>query len=92
MNIQSVRPEIVVEAANSKPKAKSANNDSQNDGEVRDSYMPEQNGNLMQALRNQPDVRPEILERAKQLVTDSGYPPKDVINAIANAIVTSTGK
>lgn len=92
MNIQSVRPEIVVKAANSKPKSKSADNDTKNDGEVRDSYMPEQNENLMQALQNQPDVRPEVLERAKQLVSDPGYPPKDVINSIANALVTSAGK
>lgn len=92
MNIQSVRPEIVVEAAKSKPKTKSADNDTNRDGEVRDSYMPEHNENLMQALRNQPDVRPEVLDRAKQLAADPGYPPKDVINAIANTLVTSAGK
>jgi hypothetical protein len=92
MNIQSVRPEIVVEAANSKPKTKSADGSSTNGEEVRDSYMPDQNENLMQALRSQPDVRPEVLERAKQLVTDSGYPPKDVIDSIANALVSGSGK
>ncbi|MDD5348989.1 MAG: hypothetical protein PHQ12_02140 [Chthoniobacteraceae bacterium] len=92
MNIQSVRPEIVVEAAKSKPKSKSVDNETQNADGVRDSYMPEQNDNLMQALRNQPDVRPEMLERAKQLAADPGYPPKDVIDAIANILVPATRK
>lgn len=92
MNIQSVRPEIVVEAAKSKPKPKSVENETQNDEGVRDSYMPEQNDNLIQSLRSQPDVRPEVLERARQLVADPGYPPKDVINAIANILVPGTGR
>jgi len=92
MNIQSVRPEIVMEAAKSKPKSKTADNEPQSEGGVRDSYMPEQNENLMQALKSQPEVRPEMLERAKQLAEDPGYPPKDVIKAIANLFVPSARK
>jgi hypothetical protein len=92
MNIQSVRPEIVVGAANSKPGTKSVDNDTQTPGTVSDSYLPEQNEDLLEALRNQPNVRPEVLERAKQLVADSGYPPKDVIESIADTFLTSAGK
>lgn len=92
MNIQSVRPEIVVEAARSKPKPKNVENEPQNEGGVRDSYMPEQNENLMQALRDQPDVRPEMLERAKRLAADADYPPKHAIKAIANLLVPGAEK
>jgi len=92
MNIQSVRPEIVAEAAKAKPKSKNANNELPSEGVVRDSYMPEQNENLMQALRSQPDVRPDVLERARRLVADPDYPPKEVIGAVAKFLVQSNEK
>jgi hypothetical protein len=92
MNIQSIRPEILVEATNSKSTNKSAESDTTTDEEVRDSYMPEQNESLLTALQNQPDVRPEVLNRAKQLAADPSYPSKDIINAIANAFVSNTGR
>lgn len=87
MNIQSVRPEIVAEAAKAKPKAKSANAESQSEGVVSDRYMPDQNENLMQALRNQPDVRSEVVDRAKILASDPEYPPREVIASVAKILV-----
>jgi hypothetical protein len=38
---------------------------------------------LLDKLKNQPDVRPEQVARAKGLVADLKYPPDDVLDRIA---------
>lgn len=87
MNIQSVRSEIPAEALPAKPKPKNANPEPQTGEVVCDKFTPMQNENLMQALRDEPDVRPEVVEKAKLLAADPDYPPKEVIGAIAKLFV-----
>jgi hypothetical protein len=90
MNIHSVRPEIAAEAAKAQPKPKNAT--TQTEGVVRDSYLPVKNEDLMDALRNEPEVRPEVVERAKLLVADPDYPPKEVLKKVAEALLEQEPK
>ncbi len=39
-----------------------------------------------QALRAQPDVRPEAVEKAKSLVEDATYPPDETVRRLANLL------
>lgn len=87
MNIQSVRPEIVAEAAKAKPKPKNTTTETQTEGGVSDSFIPMQNEGLMDALRNEPEIRPEVVERAKLLVADPDYPPKEILGEVAKILV-----
>lgn len=41
---------------------------------------------LDEALRSTPDTRPEVVARAKKLVEDVNYPPRETINKIANLL------
>ena len=38
---------------------------------------------LQDKLKNQSDVRPDVVARAKELVSDSKYPPDDILDRIA---------
>jgi hypothetical protein len=38
------------------------------------------------ALASTPDVRAEVVDRARQLVAQSSYPPKEVIDRIASLL------
>ena len=38
---------------------------------------------LQDALKNQTDIRPDVVARAKGLVSDTKYPPDDVLDRIA---------
>ncbi len=42
--------------------------------------------NLVEKLMNMPDVRPEMVERGKQLASDPDYPPEEVVNALAEKL------
>lgn len=44
---------------------------------------------LQAALSAQPEVRSEVVERAKQLLVDGNYPPKDIIRRLSQMIVNS---
>ncbi len=44
---------------------------------------------LHDALSNTPEVRPEVVARGKQLVTDPSYPPLEIINRLAQMIAQS---
>lgn len=41
---------------------------------------------LEQSLRDAPQVRPEVVERAKSLVNDVKYPPAEVLDRIATLL------
>ena len=45
--------------------------------------------NLKAALNAQPEVRPEVLERAKQLLADGNYPPREIIRRLSEMLVKS---
>lgn len=44
---------------------------------------------LRGALERQPAIRPEVVERARALVSDPGYPSLEVIKRVATQIVAS---
>lgn len=44
---------------------------------------------LQDALSSQPEVRPEVVERAKQLMVDANYPPKEIIRRLSEMLIKS---
>ncbi len=44
---------------------------------------------LREALARQPEIRPEVVERAKQLAADPSYPSPDIIRQISQNILNS---
>lgn len=44
---------------------------------------------LRAALQQVPEIRPEVVERAKALAADPAYPSNSIINKISAAIVNS---
>jgi hypothetical protein len=49
----------------------------------------EQSSTLNIALQSTPDVRPEVVSRAEDLVSSSSYPPREVIQRIANLLAAN---
>jgi hypothetical protein len=41
----------------------------------------------LDALRNQPEIRPEVVARGKELLNDPNYPSKEIVDSIAKLIV-----
>lgn len=41
----------------------------------------------LDALRNEPDIRPEMVARGKELLNDSSFPSKEIVDSIAKLIV-----
>jgi hypothetical protein len=44
---------------------------------------------LQNALQRQPEIRPEIVARARALAADPGYPPTAIVRMIAQQILAS---
>jgi hypothetical protein len=44
---------------------------------------------LRSALSRQPEVRPDVVERAKALAADPSYPSAEILNRVAGLIVNS---
>jgi hypothetical protein len=42
---------------------------------------------LREALSRSPEVRPEVVERGKHLAVDPNYPPREIIDRIAELMV-----
>jgi hypothetical protein len=59
---------------------------------ARDSFKPEQKERLMTLLKSQPDVRPEVVERAKALAADPSYPSDKVIAKLAKMFIKDSAK
>jgi len=45
---------------------------------------------LRNALAATPEIRPEVVEKGKQLAADSNYPPRVIIEKLAELIANST--
>ncbi|SRR5258708_7946488 len=54
-----------------------------------DQFSSEQTQQLQQILSANPEVRPEVVERARKLANDPTYPPKEVIHQISKLLVDS---
>lgn len=44
---------------------------------------------LREALSNSPEVRPEMVERGKRLAVDPNYPPREIIEKLADLMLKS---
>ena len=44
---------------------------------------------LRSELERQPEVRPEVVERARALAADSNYPSREVLNKVGEMILNS---
>lgn len=44
--------------------------------------------NLVEKLMNMPEIRPEMVERGKQLAMDPNYPPEEVVNKLAEKLAS----
>ena len=42
---------------------------------------------ILGALRDQPEIRPEVVARGKELLNDPNYPSKEIVDSIAKLIV-----
>ena len=84
MNIHDIRTKIAVEGHSPKPKtAKSLPPPTS----AADSFKSEHLERYLQALGNEPDVRPEVLERAKQFVRDPNYPSQSILLQVADELI-----
>jgi hypothetical protein len=54
-----------------------------------DTLSTAQSSSLQEALRRQPEIRPEAVARAKALAADPSYPSAAVIRQISAAIVAA---
>tara|TARA_R110002050_G_scaffold166315_1_gene296806 strand:+ start:401 stop:679 length:279 start_codon:yes stop_codon:yes gene_type:complete len=50
--------------------------------------LPQQQ-HLQEALKKTPEIRPEVVERGRNLATDPAYPPLEIINRLASIITAS---
>jgi len=54
-----------------------------------DSLSTGQTENLRQALKNNPEVRPEVVARGKALAADPSYPSPEIMRRVSELIVNS---
>jgi hypothetical protein len=86
MNIQPVKPEDV--ASLSKGRTKPAASPPPQPGRpTEDSVRTEEKQKLMEAMRNQPETRPEEVERGRSLAADPEYPSRDVLAEVARKLL-----
>lgn len=86
MNIQPLKTEGV--PAPSKPKAQPAKSaQASSPGEMLKSTKNER---LMEALRNEPDVRPTEVDRGRKLAADPNYPSDDILAKLADIFVNDS--
>jgi len=57
-----------------------------------DTFQAAQKEKLVNMLQQQPEVRPEAVERAKALATDPNYPGSDTIASLAKLFIANAGE
>ena len=80
MNIQPVKTDAVQVPPKVRPKAARDATDAQPASEQKTVGRKER---LVEALASEPAVRPEVLERAKELASDPDYPGPNVMAKLA---------
>jgi len=90
MKIQSNHTEPVVLQPISTATTQAAQSTAQPVDQAQDSFSPSQRQKMLDALNSQPDVRPEVLARAKQLAADPNYPPSNVIESVAKSVINDS--
>ena len=61
----------------------------QNTVRTQEDFNPTQNTKMLEMLHNQPEIRPEVLAKAQQMVADPNYPPTNVIANLAKMFVNN---
>ena len=56
---------------------------------VSDQFSPESSLRLKESMNRQPEIRPEVLERAKALAADPDYPSPAIMRDVARQILGS---
>lgn len=54
-----------------------------------DRFSPEHTTALKAALQSQPEIRPEVVARARALATDPAYPSAAILRQVGEAILRS---
>lgn len=91
MNIHDITSKAAVEAPSPRPKGgTTAKPAAHHTSAAADSFKPEHLERYLQALGNEPDIRPEVLERAKQFVEDPNYPPESILLRVADELIPPT--
>lgn len=60
-----------------------------NRGRASDRFSPEQTATLQTELARQPAIRPEVVERARALAADPGYPSPAILRKVGEVILNS---
>lgn len=87
MNINDISSKIAVEHLGGKPKAASSKPAPPPSSGVSDSFKPEYIQRYTELLENEPDIRPEVLDRAKELVNDPDYPNEAILSKLAQEFI-----
>ena len=74
-----LRPDGVVLHAKSAPAG----------GQAPDRFSPENSAALKSALGQQPEVRPEVVARARALAADPSWPTPQILRAVGGLILNS---
>jgi cytidylate kinase len=86
MNIDPLSNSSYVQQARINNRPKSQDDEAISADRDTDSLSTETSENVRSALASMPEVRPEVVERGRQLAADSDYPSQDIVNKIASLI------
>jgi hypothetical protein len=87
MSINPVSPENIPQPTATTAKPVAAEKPKQQPAAAQDEFKPAQQAKIAAALASQPDARPEMVEKAKQLAADPNYPSADQLAKIAKMFV-----
>jgi hypothetical protein len=90
MNIQPVKTDAVQVPSKTRPK--SAPGAAEPSGAPANETTASRNERLTEALAKEPDIRPEVLERARELASDPNYPGPNVFAKLAARLVQEAKK
>ena len=92
MNIRSVKTEVVPQPLDTIASKTSQQQPpaSAQAATAEDSFNPAQNAKLVNMLQQQPDIRPEALQRAQQLASDPNYPDNATLSKLASLFVSDS--
>jgi hypothetical protein len=92
MNIRSVTSAAAAQPPQTSPPSTSTPPATASQEVTADTFQPAQNERLVAMLQEQPDVRPEALERAKSLAADPNYPGADTLEGLAKLLIANAGE
>jgi hypothetical protein len=91
MHIPPVKPENISQV----PKARFnrlKSEPSRTEEAAQDSVQTEPSDQLLNTLRNEPDMRPDMVEHGKVLAADTNYPPAETVADLAKLFVQPAKK